>query len=123
MLVEQFVPAAIQSAQAARIPAAIHLDHGFHFETVVKAIRWGFNSVWKLWTGMKNPKGQGPADTTEHLLGWKLGKNLRYSPIHLFCNLVRVIARTDATGSRTPPHKCFCFGLSYINDNDALIIL
>jgi len=45
MLVEQFVPAAIQSAQAARIPAAIHLDHGFQFDTVVKAIRWGFSSV------------------------------------------------------------------------------
>ena len=45
MLVEQFVPAAIQSAQAAAIPAAIHLDHGFTFDTVVKAIRWGFSSV------------------------------------------------------------------------------
>jgi fructose-bisphosphate aldolase class II len=45
MRVEQFVPAAIQSAQMARIPAAIHLDHGFHFDTVVKAIRWGFSSV------------------------------------------------------------------------------
>jgi fructose-bisphosphate aldolase class II len=45
MQVQQFVPAAIQSAQTARIPAAIHLDHGFHFDTVVKAIRWGFSSV------------------------------------------------------------------------------
>jgi fructose-bisphosphate aldolase class II len=45
MQVEQFIPAAIHSAQNARIPAAIHLDHGFHFETVVKALRWGFSSV------------------------------------------------------------------------------
>ena len=45
MQVEQFVPAALQSAQRARVPVAIHLDHGFHFETVVKAVRWGFTSV------------------------------------------------------------------------------
>jgi fructose-bisphosphate aldolase class II len=45
MQVEQFIPAAIHSAQNARIPVAIHLDHGFHFDTVVKAIRWGFSSV------------------------------------------------------------------------------
>jgi fructose-bisphosphate aldolase class II len=45
MLVEQFVPVALQSAQRAGVPVAVHLDHGFHFETVVKAIRWGFSSV------------------------------------------------------------------------------
>ena len=45
MHVGQFVPAAIHSAQRAKVPVAIHLDHGFHFETVVKAIRWGFSSV------------------------------------------------------------------------------
>jgi fructose-bisphosphate aldolase class II len=45
MRVEQFIPAAIHSAQNAGVPVAIHLDHGFHFDTVVKAIRWGFSSV------------------------------------------------------------------------------
>jgi fructose-bisphosphate aldolase class II len=45
MKVEQFVPAAIASAQTASIPVAIHLDHGLHFDTVVRAIRWGFSSV------------------------------------------------------------------------------
>jgi fructose-bisphosphate aldolase class II len=45
MQVEQFVPVALQSAQRAGVPVAVHLDHGFHFETVVKAIRWGFSSV------------------------------------------------------------------------------
>jgi fructose-bisphosphate aldolase class II len=45
MLVEQFVPVALQSARGASVPVAVHLDHGFHFETVVKAIRWGFSSV------------------------------------------------------------------------------
>jgi fructose-bisphosphate aldolase class II len=45
MQVEQFVPVALQSAMRAGVPVAVHLDHGFHFETVVKAIRWGFSSV------------------------------------------------------------------------------
>jgi fructose-bisphosphate aldolase class II len=45
MQVEQFVPVALQSARRAGVPVAVHLDHGFHFETVVKAIRWGLSSV------------------------------------------------------------------------------
>lgn len=45
MQVEQFVPAALHSAQRAGVPVAVHLDHGLHFDTVIKAIRWGFSSV------------------------------------------------------------------------------
>jgi fructose-bisphosphate aldolase class II len=53
MKVEQFVPAAIQSAQNAQVPVAIHLDHGMHFDTVIKAIRWGFSSV--MYDGSERP--------------------------------------------------------------------
>jgi fructose-bisphosphate aldolase class II len=53
MQVEQFVPAAIQSAQNAGVPVAIHLDHGLHFDTVIKAIRWGFSSV--MYDGSEQP--------------------------------------------------------------------
>ena len=45
MQVEQFVPAALHSAQRAGVPVAVHLDHGLHLDTVIKAIRWGFSSV------------------------------------------------------------------------------
>lgn len=45
MDVEQFVPAAINSAERADVPVAIHLDHGYTFDTVIKTIRWGFSSV------------------------------------------------------------------------------
>jgi len=45
MDIEQFAPVAIDSARKSKAPVALHLDHGFHFETVVKAIKWGFSSV------------------------------------------------------------------------------
>jgi len=45
MDIEQFAPVAIDSAKKSKVPVALHLDHGFHFETVVKAIKWGFSSV------------------------------------------------------------------------------
>ncbi len=45
MDIEQFAPVAVESAKKARVPVALHLDHGFHFEIVVKAIKWGFSSV------------------------------------------------------------------------------
>jgi fructose-bisphosphate aldolase class II len=45
MDVGQFVPAVLESAEKASVPVVVHLDHGFTFETVMKAIRWGFTSV------------------------------------------------------------------------------
>jgi len=45
MDIEQFAPVAIDSAKKSRVPVALHLDHGFHFDIVIKAIKWGFSSV------------------------------------------------------------------------------
>ncbi|WP_371370698.1 ketose-bisphosphate aldolase [Sporomusa aerivorans] len=34
-----------KAAQRASVPIALHLDHGYTYEGVMKAIRWGFTSV------------------------------------------------------------------------------
>ncbi|WP_425061242.1 D-tagatose-1,6-bisphosphate aldolase subunit KbaY [Sporomusa carbonis] len=43
--VDTLSAAMIRSAQKASVPVALHLDHGYTYEGVMKAIRWGFTSV------------------------------------------------------------------------------
>jgi fructose-bisphosphate aldolase class II len=42
---QYFSALALAGAQNARVPTAIHLDHGSSFEWVVRAIKYGFTSV------------------------------------------------------------------------------
>jgi fructose-bisphosphate aldolase class II len=42
---EYFSALALAGAKKARVPVAIHLDHGSTFEWCMEAIRWGFTSV------------------------------------------------------------------------------
>lgn len=42
---EEIGPIMLQYARAAKVPVAVHLDHGASFEMCVKAIRLGFTSV------------------------------------------------------------------------------
>lgn len=42
---ETILPLIRHAAMQASVPAAIHLDHGLKFETIVRAIRCGFTSV------------------------------------------------------------------------------
>lgn len=42
---EEIGPIMLQYARAAKVPVAVHLDHGATFEMCVKAIRMGFTSV------------------------------------------------------------------------------
>lgn len=37
--------ALVRSAHKSSIPVAVHLDHGYSYEGVMKAIRWGFTSI------------------------------------------------------------------------------
>ena len=38
-------PLMIEKAREAKVPVAIHLDHTYHFETLMKALRAGFGSI------------------------------------------------------------------------------
>ena len=42
---EEIGPIMLQYAKAAKVPVAVHLDHGASYEMCVKAIRLGFTSV------------------------------------------------------------------------------
>lgn len=39
------VPLMLDAARRARVPVAIHLDHAYHFDTLMEALRAGFGSV------------------------------------------------------------------------------
>ena len=53
MDIERVAPMIIDRAKSANIPVCVSLDHGLNFETIVKAIRCGFNSV--MFDGSKYP--------------------------------------------------------------------
>ncbi len=42
---ESLCPLVQRAAEQVPVPVALHLDHGLHFETIVRAIRCGFTSV------------------------------------------------------------------------------
>lgn len=39
------MPLMVEKAREAKVPVAIHLDHTYHFETLMKALRAGFGSI------------------------------------------------------------------------------
>ncbi len=42
---DNFIPYIKNRIETASVPVVLHLDHGLSFETVMKAIHWGFSSV------------------------------------------------------------------------------
>ena len=42
---EWIVPAMLDAARRARVPVAVHLDHTYHFNTLMQALRAGFGSI------------------------------------------------------------------------------
>ena len=42
---ETLAPMLLQAAKDAKVPVAVHLDHSYRFETVMRALRCGFGSV------------------------------------------------------------------------------
>ena len=42
---ETLAPMLLQAAKSAKVPVAVHLDHSYQFETVMRALRCGFGSV------------------------------------------------------------------------------
>ena len=59
---ELMVPAFIEAAQRATVPVAVHLDHGLSFETCIKALRLGCNSV--MFDGASLPFEENVAQTS-----------------------------------------------------------
>ncbi|AIF51419.1 class II fructose-bisphosphate aldolase [Pelosinus sp. UFO1] len=43
--VDTLSAAMVRAAQKSSVPIALHLDHGYTYEGIIKAIRWGFTSV------------------------------------------------------------------------------
>lgn len=42
---EWLIPMMMEQARRAKVPVAIHLDHTYHFETLMQALRAGFGSI------------------------------------------------------------------------------
>jgi fructose-bisphosphate aldolase class II len=42
---EWLSPILLDAARNAKVPVAVHLDHAYRFDSIMKALRWGFGSV------------------------------------------------------------------------------
>ena len=42
---EWLIPMMLEQARRAKVPVAVHLDHTYHFETLMQALRAGFGSI------------------------------------------------------------------------------
>lgn len=50
---EWLLPLMLRQAEAARVPVAVHLDHTYHFDTLMRGLRAGFGSV--MYDGSRLP--------------------------------------------------------------------
>ena len=79
--VETLSAAMVKAAQKSSVPIALHLDHGYSLEGVMKAIRWGFTSV--MFDGSRLPIEENLKKTREitriaHSLGISVEGELGY---------------------------------------------
>jgi len=42
---DTIAPMMLEAARRAKVPVAVHLDHSYSFECIMRALRWGFGSV------------------------------------------------------------------------------
>ncbi|MFA6074414.1 MAG: class II fructose-bisphosphate aldolase [Negativicutes bacterium] len=85
--VEILSAAMVKSAHKAHVPVALHLDHGFSYEGVMKALRWGFTSI--MYDGSNLPFDDNMRKTREirrmaHALGVTVEAELDYTDC--YCN-------------------------------------
>lgn len=42
---DMIAPVMLEAARRSKVPVAVHLDHGYSYEIIMQALRWGFGSV------------------------------------------------------------------------------
>ncbi len=60
---ETIAPMLLQAAQSAKVPVAVHLDHSYCFDTVMRALRCGFGSV--MYDGLRATYEENVRNSTE----------------------------------------------------------
>ena len=83
-------PLMIEKAREAKVPVAIHLDHTYHFETLMKALRAGFGSI--MYDGTRGDH-QSNVETSR-----KIAEIVHPMGVGVECELGSVGGLSDETG-------------------------
>ncbi len=84
-------PLMLDAARRAKVPVAVHLDHTYHFDTLVQALRAGFGSI--MYDGSRETHAQNVANSK------KIAEIAHAVGAGVECELGRVGGLSDETGS------------------------
>ena len=87
---EWIVPAMLEAARRAKAPVAVHLDHTYHFKTLMQALRAGFGSI------MYDGSRESHEDNIKHSA--QIARIAHAMGAGLECELGSVSGLTDETG-------------------------
>ena len=88
---EVIMPAMLEAARQAKVPVAVHLDHGYSYDVVMQALRWGCGSVMYDGTREKDH-----ADNVR--ISAQLARICHAMGVGLECELGSVGGLSDETG-------------------------
>ena len=87
---EWIAPAMLDAARRARVPVAVHMDHTYHFKTLMQALRAGFGSI------MYDGSRESHEDNIKHSA--QIARIAHAMGAGLECELGSVSGLTDETG-------------------------
>lgn len=101
---EWIMPMMLEQARNAKVPVAVHLDHGYNFETVMKALRSGCGSV--MFDGTRLPRHEDNIRVSGEIV-----KIAHAMGVGVECELGSVGGLSDETGNvdimvYTEPRDC-----------------
>ena len=87
---EWIAPAMLEAARRAKVPVAVHMDHTYHFKTLMQALRAGFGSI------MYDGSRESHEDNIKHSA--QIARIAHAMGAGLECELGSVSGLTDETG-------------------------
>ena len=89
---EWLMPMLIDQARKAKVPVAVHLDHGYSFDVIMQAMQWGCGSV--MYDGTREPCHEDNVRKSA-----ELAKICHAMGVGLECELGSVGGLSDETGN------------------------
>jgi len=88
---EWLMPVLLEQARRAKVPVAVHLDHGYSFDVIMQAMQWGCGSV--MYDGTREPCHEDNVRKSA-----ELAKICHAMGVGLECELGSVGGLSDETG-------------------------
>ena len=84
-------PLFLEKAKTAKVPVAVHLDHAYHFDVLMKALRAGFGSI--MFDGSREPDHESNIEKSAEIV-----RTAHAMGVGVECEIGSVGGLTDETG-------------------------